>query len=44
MKITVELDNQDASLLAAISSYCNIPIETLVRYWVRRELATHMVK
>ncbi len=44
MEIKIELDTHDASLLVAISSYCNIPIETLVRYWVRRELATHMVK
>lgn len=44
MEIKIELDTHDASLLVAISSYCNIPIGTLVRYWVRRELATHMVK
>lgn len=44
MEIKIDFDSSDAMLIQKISLYVGIPVETLVRYWVRRELASHMVK
>lgn len=44
MEIKIDIDSNDAMLIQKISMYVGIPVETLVKYWVRRELATHMVR